>query len=409
MNTQTKTTNAAADDLYRPRADESEFISAVRFLMIAGLTVHHLFDIPGSAFYPREPLAQYTHLLPDLINGFVHMTFVSAVPLLSVISGFLFFRRAKIDFVALLKKRFFSVALPSWTWALIWVAGLVVAHRITQGAVSPDQVRDLYDNFTPLAFANAVVGVTQAPVAYQFWFVHDLILTLLLSPVIYLLLRVLGLVLLPILFAVWFTGFVPPMFFSFNVVVFFCVGAYLGTPRGPRLSTVLQKVYAWRWLVLPVFVAAIFGQLFSHELGALEPYITDFRYVLLLRVFGVLAFSQLMYGVVLRGGFLKNLLIRYSGYSFFVFAAHFPTIGMLSTIAERLPGTDSAIAFFLMWLLIPALTISACIFAAVILERLMPRVFRLLNGGRGAAPSRPRPPEAAPAAQLAHPRPVTHG
>jgi len=69
-----------------------------------------------------------------------------------------------------------------------------------------------FDKFTGLTLLNGIVGYDQNPFALQFWFVHDLILTLLLSPVVYHLLRTTKLWALPVMFAVWLTGYVPPLF-----------------------------------------------------------------------------------------------------------------------------------------------------------------------------------------------------
>ena len=80
--------NANAPDVH-----ESRFISAARPLMIFGLVWHHLFEIPGSTHSPRVSLQGVTHFVPEMLNTYVHMAMMTAVPVLSVISGFLFFRR----------------------------------------------------------------------------------------------------------------------------------------------------------------------------------------------------------------------------------------------------------------------------------------------------------------------------
>ena len=126
------------------------------------------------------------------------------------------------------------------------------------------------------------------------------------------------------------------------------------------------------------------GRLFSHLLGEAGPMLHSYAYLCLLRILGVLSFSQLLFTLVRHGGPIKHFLIRYSGYSFFIFAAHFPLIELVKVVAQRVPGSDSAPGYFLMWLLIPLTTIALCVVGAKLLERLTPPVFNLLNGGRSA-------------------------
>ena len=244
-----------ATDVFHPRADESEFISAARLLMIAGLTFHHMFEIPNSRFYPRDSLAEFSYFVPDLLNGFVHMAFMAAVPILSVISGFLLLRRPELDFARLLRKRFFSVAVPSWIWSGLWLVVAYVMFRTGQGHGWFEWANYHFEAFDLKALANGIVGLDEYPFAFQFWFVHDLILTLALSPLIYWLLKTLDWPFLLLASLIWLIGVVPPPFYSLNVLYFFCLGAYLGRPSRARSSGRTHAAQS-NWLVRS---AGVFG------------------------------------------------------------------------------------------------------------------------------------------------------
>jgi succinoglycan biosynthesis protein ExoH len=379
-----------ANDAFHPTREESQLISVTRAVMIAGLTYHHLFAIPGSAYYPRQPLEHYSHWAPDLVNGFVHLSFMAAVPALSVISGYLLFRRSELDFAWLLRKRFYSVALPSWLWSALWLGLAFVAYSFGRDRGWFEWASYEFAAFGWLALANGIVGVTQEPFAFQFWFVHDLILTLLLAPILHRLLAASPALLLAGLGAVWLSGFVPPPFFSMNVLLFFAIGAYLGDPRGPGLVRALDALRPLRWYLWLAFLAVVGTRLLSHRLPELAPLIDGHGYLCLMRVLGVLAFSQALCELVRRGGMLPEMLVRYSGYSFFVFAAHYPTIELVKILAVRVPGATSALGLFAQWLVIPLATIGICIVGAKVLEQWLPGLFRVLNGGRSGAPVSPR-------------------
>ena len=371
-----------ANAVHHPTRVESEFISVTRFLMIVGLTFHHMFGIPGSDFFPRDSIQSYTHFVPDLINGFFHMAFMAAVPALSVISGFLFFRRSHLDFVRLLKGRFFTVALPSWLWAASWLLVAFVLYRVGRGSGAFGWLNYEFDAFGPKVLVNGIFGYDKLPFALQFWFVHDLILTLVLAPLIYRLLRAFKWVLLVVIFGVWLSGYVPPPFFSLNVLFFFCLGAFLGLPDGLGLQAVLTSLGRWGGYVVPVFVLALFARLFAHEFPGVSSFISGETYLSLLRLLGIVSFAHLIFVLCQKDRRLKQILIHYSGYSFFVFSAHYPLILFVAAVALRVPGHGSSLGFFVMWLTIPLVTVALCITAAKVLERLVSPLFNLLNGGR---------------------------
>lgn len=362
---------------------EADFIAVTRLLMICGLVFHHLFEIPGSTHSPRLSVDGVEHFVPGFINAFFHMASMTAVPLLSVISGFLFFNRSRLDYANLFARRFNSVALPTWLWSAFWL-GFAYALYMTTG----DRFRWAdygFDNPGVMTLVNGIFGVTREPFAFQFWFVRDLLLTLLLAPVIYTFLRYLGWRLLPLIGIAWLVIPDPPLFFSGNVPVFFTIGAWLTLPEAPELRTVLDRLRALRWPLTLLFAAMLVCRVMSHAFGPLEGFLQHHVYLCLLRLVGALTVAALVYQLVTHTDDITRALNRYSGCSFFIFAMHYPVIELFQEVALRVPGHETAIGFFCSWLLVPLLTIVVSIATAVCCERFAPGLFNLLNGGRGTA------------------------
>ena len=242
-----------------PNRHEQDFIAVARLLMICGLVWHHLFELPGSTHSPRTSMAGVDHFYPEFINSMSHMALMTAVPLLSVISGYLFFCRPTLDFSDLLLRRFHSVALPAWLWSALWL-GLAYVLYATTGNSGYFAWADYgFDNITPLTVINGIFGLTREPFAFQFWFVHDLLLTLVLTPLIHGFLRLLQWKLLPIIGVLWLFIPEPPLFFSGNVPVFFTLGAWLTLPGSPGLAPALQRVRRYQSPLLLGFTAALLG------------------------------------------------------------------------------------------------------------------------------------------------------
>lgn len=365
----------------------SEIIAASRFLMIYGLVVHHIFTIPNTLSFPRQGMSEYSYFLPEAIGAFFHMAFMTAVPMLSVISGYLFFSAGNFNYLDVMKKKFKTIALPAWLWCSLWLLVAFGLYFVGHERGMFEWANYSFDEFSFMTLLNGVVGITDHPFAFQFWFVHDLILAFLIFPLIKYLLDNLGIIFLLGCFLFWFLGFGLPVFFSSNVLFFFVVGAYIAHP-GNKL--VLELLF-WppvfiRYLVLFLFVIFLLGRsltfVFFDEGSMIANFLRTDKFLLMLRVFGVLGFAQILYLLSVNFKSCFNFLRDKSGYAFLIFAIHYPVIEILKIAASRIPGQASAFGAFLSWLLIPMLTVSICIFFSWLLCRTFPKLFALLNGSR---------------------------
>lgn len=358
---------------------DSELISAIRIIMIIGLVFHHLFAIPNSEFFPRRGLDSETLSLANLLNGLIHWGTMAAVPLLSIISGYLYFARAKVQHAALLKKRIKSILLPSLVWTSFWLSfGYVLAKM--------GRPYDLFqwldygllaNSFSWLTLLNGIIGVTEHPLAYQFWFIHDLLLTLLLAPIIGWLSKRAGLGFILILTAVWLLDAVPFPFFSANVLYFFCLGALFAI-RGHNLASVAEAGLRWRKIFLGLFCFLLLTRIGQEW----HPLFASYQWLCLLRLAGVATLGLYIYSQLQQPNSLTQRISAYSPYAFFIFATHYPAIDLFKILFEYLPGQPLALGQFLSLLIIPIATVTFCILSARIVAWISPRTFAFLNGGK---------------------------
>lgn len=361
---------------------ESEFIASSRLLMVCGLVFHHLFEIPGSSHSPRLNMENTTPFIPEFINSFFHMAFMTAVPLLSVISGYLFFHRPTINFRTLLSSRLFSIALPSWLWSALWLVTAYTLFNLGR-LYGWFQWSDYgFENADVMTLINGIFGLTREPFAFQFWFVHDLLLTLMLTPVLYFLLQWMNWHLLILMAVIWMMIPYPPVFFSGNVLMFFTIGAWLSLPDSPGLGLILEKLQRYRWPLLILFTGVLTLRLLSYKFALINDILQGYVYLCALRIIGVLTASALIYHLVTQRQRLTRFFLRYSGYSFIIFAAHYPLIELLQGPVLSIPGHDSTLGLTMSWLLIPLFTIALIIVLSRQCERHFPLLFSILNGGR---------------------------
>lgn len=363
---------------------QSQYISATRLFMVFGLVFNHLFRLPKDGIHPRDGLFEVNMLLPDAINSWVHMAFMASVPLLSIISGFLFFNDNKFNYSYVIKKKFKTVMLPSWTWCLLWLTFAAVIFYISNGKYFSGGDYNL-NEFSLLMGLNGIFGLTYDPFAIQFWFVHDLILTFLLFPVIKYCLDRQPYLFLAALATFWFSQVEPFIFFRTDVLFFFVLGGVIARydhlyifkkANKPIVKILVPLVF------LTVLTLRAWTYLFFDIESSIAKYIQSDFSLSILRLLGVIAFSIWLSWAQRHLKYFFSFFVKYSSYSFLVFALHYPLINIVQTIVEKTITLNSATSLLIAWIMIPTLTIGLCLIFSFIAKKTLPGITSFLAGQR---------------------------
>ena len=122
-----------------------------------------------------------SHQVATAINSFVLFCFFSVVPLLSLISGWLFFAFDPNDAAKALRqrigRRFTSLYMPLVFWNGLFLAALFELHRLAPSHPLLAEINVDFSTAGLRQYVNAVFGLTKHPVGFQFWFVRDLFVT----------------------------------------------------------------------------------------------------------------------------------------------------------------------------------------------------------------------------------------
>ncbi|WP_226702514.1 acyltransferase family protein [Microbulbifer elongatus] len=356
--------------------EESDFIVLSRIVMIIGLVFHHVFTLTGSEFYPRHAIDPSTAHIADYLNSLIHWMAMAAVPCLSVISGYLFFRREVVNYFQLLHRRITTVLLPSIAWSSFWFFLAYLAYIWGARNGHFGWLDYSFNQMGPKLYLDGALGIGRLPYAIQFWFIHDLVLTFALCPVIGWLASRLPLVFLLVLGGVWgFRGEFSP-FFSPNVLFFFSVGAVAATTRFD-FDWVVRILSPFRWIIGVAFVSLLVGRMFQDAHSLLASY----KYLCLLRAVGLLAFILLMNSLTLRDNIALRILRYLSPFSFFIFAFHYPALEFIREIVREVPGYDSEFGMLVFFFALPALCLAVSVIMAQGLRWLSPSLFMFVNGG----------------------------
>ena len=292
-----------------------------------------------------------------------------AVPLFFFTSGFLFFlyveKFDKLSYKTKLQSRIKTLLVPYIFWNTITIAFFYLFKTI--GIMTTPMVEN-----NILKYFWDAGGSFHLPISYQFWFIRDLIIAVILTPIIYFLCKktkIYGVILIGML---WFLGFWFKMTgFSSVCTFFFTAGAYFGINKRnlledfdkiKNLSLVLYPLIALVDLLTKTYTF----NCYIHKLGIVIGIVFCFNLVTIL-------FEK---GKIKPTSFL-------SAASFFVFAIHEPfLLGNLKKISFQLLKPETDFAITALYFLNVITTIFIALVLYYVLKRTLPKFTAVITGGR---------------------------
>lgn len=317
------------------------------------------------------------------------------VPTFFVVSGYLFFYKTDFDekvYIQKLKKRFRTLMIPYLLWNLI--ALLVKATKmlpifssIFQNMGNIEFRFSLIRLFRTFFYDDGNSGLfidhfqiihvtTPLPINGPMWYVRDLIVIILLTPLIYWLTKK---------FKYWFI---------IGLAIYLYLFGHLLLPEGSYLSLVIDYMFFFSWgayysinkqnltsemqklkYVAYIFIPAIFIDLFTidtkYNTYIFLPYI----------IIGIISIFIITSILMEKGKLHINNTL--ANCSFFVFALHsliLNDLGKLLFMACQLNDTPLVLLF--LYIAIPTITIVICVWLYKLLNKYLPTICGLLTGGR---------------------------
>lgn len=350
---------------------QSKVIAFLRFPLSMGVVlIHSNLDVVMGGARQMEagdyPIYTAIHYL------FSEIFSRTAVPLFFFFSGFLFFYKTNgFPFSAYgqkLKKRARTLLTPYIIWNLIVIGFYFCAQTLMPGLLSGDVklVRgwNLSDWFR--AFWDIRRG--EAPINPPLWFVRDLMVAMLCSPLIYILAKKAkqyGVMLLGLLWMMHGSsrGVIPAFFF-------FTAGAYFGI-QGKDFAKLLKPHL--KWFACAYALIAIIELLMRDKAGA--DYVHNIGILA-----GMCFFVSLCAHFIERGTWKTSAFL--AGSSFFMFAYHDMPLRFVIKALCKLVQPQSDIALMALYVACPAITVSVGLCLYWLLKRYLPGFTSVITGGR---------------------------
>lgn len=361
----------------------SRVISFLRFPLAVGIVFLHTV-IPS---IPSDVVSGNGYLVYTWISLFLSKILCTVcVPAFFFISGYLFFIKvdnySMADYKKKLQSRFKTLFIPYILWNSFLVIILFAKqfHGHSFAGVMEVNWLSCYWDYTKAPDLHNLWGWPLAiayPVDGPLWFIRDLIITSIASPLIYLWIKYtkwIGICIFGILyvFSIWPYTII---FMMANSLFFFSLGGYLGLNKkrlyfhNVKISIVLVLLYV-TCSILMFYVRDDFS----------EPY-----YQICVRMYNILGvvaiFNMAAYLIREKGYKMPSFL---SNSVFFIYATHMIYINpvMGHYVVPVLFRGNHYMMLIGQYITAPILTITFCVLLFSILKKMSPAVLSVLNGGR---------------------------
>lgn len=356
---------------------QSKTIDWLRFPMIIGVLLIHSYKPParGGSLLPAYDDTFYS-LFQFCRNLSSEVVARISVPLFFLIAGFLFFQAGGFSrqfYAKKLKSRVHSLLIPY----LFWNAFAIVTFGMMQqwlgwthlayGPVpfvaqweATDYLRAFWDLRRP-----------HYPLVYPLWFIRDLMVTMLLSPLLYFLIKRLKQVAIVLFFLFWIFG-LPTYLTGVNMTAlfFFMLGGYFRLSE-KNLVSESRELFRFSLIAYPIVAVAdaltkgLAVNTYLHNGGIL------LGIVFLLNIVSyLLEHKRLTAGTFLPGA------------SFFLFAVHEQSLSQIRKSLTTLFPPGSLLCDVMLYVLPLLLLVLAALSVYYLLKRYCPSALRIMTGAR---------------------------
>lgn len=353
-----------------------KFISL--FLMLGVVFVHSYnyadrYLTPTTAISEgKNPCAMFEYFISNGLTRF-------CVPMFFMISGYLFFRTFNLSLKCYgykLKSRFFSLVIPYIIWCavsglflyLISLSDLSSLPIVTEkvGVTSRTGILGIYNWFIN-------------PASFQLWYIQQLMIFTVLSPVIYWLLKYTrGLITIPFVL-LWLCDF--SYIISSEAMLFFMLGALIAIFS--KESFVLQKesrlftlIVSLLWIgvnIIKTFLAAMPEEnnkaLYISKMGLSKASV----------VLGIAA-AWLLFDHIFKRIENKKGLLLLSSHTFFIYALHEPLLHICYQLGLGLGASNPS--HISLYICLPVSVIAFSVIVSMCVRKLCLPLHKVLTGGR---------------------------
>lgn len=349
-------------------------LNIVRFPLIARVVFYHAFGSTINLSTPAAPLMP-SGMITELTGFLVARGFT--VAFFFLLAGFLFFDRFEWSGEGYLRKarmRVKTLLVPFLFWNILWLAIIAVAQNLPltsgffTGGVPHFTESGVYE------WINSIIGIDRHPIAFQFWFIRDLMLMVALAPVFHLFHRIGAVTICIILFGIWaseiFPENMPGIIPHPQTIFFFYLGSVIAVKKKTLFLMDRYGVITTLIFLVCAVVHAVFEDYFFKQ------------YVEMVGSFAGLLSALYLTRFIYKYEKARKLFLWLGVGSFFVFAGHELTLETAQRfiLSVWVPSSDPVRLLY--YFALPSVYIAAAVGIFVLLKRYFPKFTSIITGMR---------------------------
>lgn len=347
------------------------------FLMV-GVVFIHSYNYKDSFLTPTTTIsegfslgAMFEYFISNGITRFV-------VPMFFAISGYLFFRTFNLSLKCYgykLKSRFFSLFIPYVIWTAFAGLFLLAISNFEPFASLPVVIEKI--GFTKEYGIVGVIGWFFNSPAFQLWYIQQLIIFTIISPIIYLAIKYTkGIIIIPF-FLLWLTDL--SFIINSEAILFYMIGASIAIFN--KESFVLQKeskiftvIISLIWVIINIVKTYIATLTETTPL-----YISKLLLTKASVIVGIIAMWFLFDHIVKRIENKKGLLLL-SSHMFFIYTLHEPLLHICYQLG--LMTSASTASHIALYICIPISIIAFSVIISMFVRKVCLPLHKVLTGNR---------------------------
>ena len=305
----------------------------------------------------------------------------SAVPTFFIISGYLLYKSiggnlTMEKYKAKLRSRARTILVPYVLWNTAIILIMLAAQTVFPQYLSGDNKNVADYTILDLTKAFWCLDPEQAPINFPLWYLRDLMVNIIISPLIYLAIKKTKFALLIILFALHILGIDTGIAgLSIGSMMYFSAGMYMAI-NGISIIKVFQKIKMPAFLTYAVLILIAMINNNVKMISDNENAILGVMY----RMIGAICIINVATMITDK---TRESLSRLSKYTFFIFAYHAWVLRFAQKLTAKTIGTDSDIVMTATYIIIPIIVIATGVICQNTIKRISPKTEAILTGNRG--------------------------
>lgn len=302
-----------------------------------------------------------------------------AVPIFYVFSGYLFFKNTANDYIEKLRKRVRTLLIPYIFWNIVVVVFYFLAQIFMPSMVSGNN--KLIVDYNAIDWFKVFWNYKdEMPICYQLWFIRDLMVVVLMSPIIYFAIKKSVFTIL-VIGIIWLHGITTGICgVDIAAIFFFALGSIFSIHKYDFINFCKKIKIAGYIMSLLLIIIEVF---IYNKRGSLDLLFVDTQSIMLYKLctLSLMISCMNITIVIIQKRLLKINNFLYES-NFFIYVCHALPLTLLLKLMIRFVNPTSDVQAIFIYFAVIVITIILCLMLFSLMRKILPRFTAFILGNR---------------------------